>query len=113
MLTFFAVLGGVFLGAMVYRAVVKWRATGGTTWQKLVAVFEASEALFVSYATVLGGNAVSFAAFVADTFGFEDAKVWIATNLPSEAVGVGIVALGAVYFIAKLRGVAAYFHPAA
>ena len=113
MFTFVLVaLAAAFVGAQVYRAVVKYRATPGTRWEKTVATFEASEALFVSYVTTIGGFVLSVSGAVADSVDQQWATQWMQEHLSATGVGVGIVALGAVFFLAKLRGFAAYFHPA-
>lgn len=103
MLLTFAALALVVV--IIWRMVNRYRATKGTTWERVKATTEQSLTLLLGYCTIVGGNAINIAGTIADSFDLPSAKDWIAANMPSQYVGAGLIALGALIVLARLRGI--------
>ena len=110
MLNQIVVLGGAFLlTVVVLRIIYQYRKTEGTVWQRIKSTTEYSLSVFVSYLTMIGGYVITYVGAAADSIDQSQVSGWIQSNLSAKYVGAGIVILGIVFFLARLRGLVSSF----
>lgn len=93
----------VSLAWLVYHAVAKYREAEGTVWQRLLAGFKDSATILAAAATWIGGSTIDIVDRIATTFNQQELVDLVTARVPVKYVGFGLMAIGAIFFIARLR----------
>jgi hypothetical protein len=96
----------VCLAAIAYgvvRVAVRYRASTGTTWERVLATAEGSATVLWSYIVAAGGLVMQLAGQGAEIFNMPEIKDGIMKLLKPEWVGGFLFLIGVMTVIARLR----------
>lgn len=88
---------------IAYHAVIRYRATEGTFWERLLSGFKDSATLFVAGATYVGGALIQLIGQAADALNQPEIAEMVRTQIPPEYTGYGMMAFALIVVIARLR----------
>ena len=86
-----------------YRVTSRYRASTGTTWQRVLATAEGSATVLWGYIVALGGLAVQAASSGADVLNMPEIKEWITSYLSPELAGGVLLVIGVLTVLARFR----------
>jgi lysozyme len=93
----------LLVAAAVVRIAVRYRASAGTTWQRIIHTAEGSATVLWAYVTAAGGFALQLAGQGADVLEMPGVKDQIQALLEPEWVGSFLFLVGMVTLLARLR----------